>query len=93
MDELVLREQLHDEGENAATTEGRITFVQRVVNPIINEINYMSEKQEEVNSYVSTKSAEASVFVTEGVKKISVTSSNKFNETLDMIRSIASGKK
>lgn len=93
MDQLVLQEQLHDKGETPITTESRSVFVRNIVTPIIDNINYMSEKQGEVNSYVSERTAEAGVYAKEEIKKISATGSNQVNETFDMIKSAISGKK
>ena len=52
----------------------------------------MSEKQGEVNSYVSERTTEAGVYAKEEIKKISATGSNQVNETIDMIKSAISGK-
>lgn len=61
--------------------------------PIIDNINYMSEKQGEVNSYVSERTTEAGIYAKKEIKKISATGSNQVNETFDMIKSAISGKK
>lgn len=93
IDQLVLQEQLHDKGETPITTESRSVFVRNIVTPIIDNINYMSEKQGEVNSYVSERTTEAGIYAKKEIKKISATGSNQVNETFDMIKSAISGKK
>lgn len=81
-----------EEGEAKSTTDARTVFVRSVVNPLIDNINYMSDKSGEVQSYVTERGAEANVYVKEEMKKIGEITRVQFDSTVEIIKSAAAGK-
>jgi hypothetical protein len=83
---------LIEEREAKSTTEARTVFVRSVVNPLIDNINYMSEKSGEVQSYVLERGAEANIYVKEEIKKFGEITRVQFDSTVEIIKSAAAGK-